>query len=587
MDNFTTRSAIEAPASVRATIPAPNAYAEDGSANRSWHWQSSDPLGPLFTRFPFRILARDQVGLDMGSRWIKYAVVRHGIGASRLLAAGGVPVLGHSKGQMGKIRAQIAALLTIRERIARQNQRWVVGISGTGTMVRTVEVPRMPSRELRNAILWQAQKKFPFSLEDAHVAIRLVKTPSDQPVRAIVAAALKRLVDDFLYLLAEAEIRPSALTLPAFGMAEGLHSTKTASAGEFNGVIDIGGERSFLAVYRGLQIEFFRELDFGTGDLEHVAVHREVFRDPADPERTFVSHEQQTGSGPADAKTHEAGDQETALEKLILEVQSTLEYYAAQAGGLKINQFFLLGGGAMMPGLTDQLSQALELPVCVLHPEAVKHLADSETLQSPALWTGAYGYALLPRSSANLLPIDFLRQQEQQFQTLVWRTATGTAVAASLLVTGAEYYRAGHSRYQTVEFEKQIATTSAQLDAIGIQNIEATLAANRRWLAAVTRPDVDAGVVLRTLAAATPLTIALDRVDVQPSDSATASIAISGEVRTEHAQNEVVLADYVERLRATGVMHHVTLASYTTQRKPEYEHILFSLLLKADLGAHR
>jgi hypothetical protein len=134
---------------------------------------------------------------------------------------------------------------------------------------------------------------------------------------------------------------------------------------------------------------------------------------------------------------------------------------------------------------------------------------------------------------------------------------------------------------------QQITDTSRRLDQIGVQHLETTLASNQRWLAAVTRPDLCASDLLRTLAASTPPTIVLDRIDVVPSDSGWAHASLGGEVRAEHAENEVVLANYVHRLGTTGYFTDVSLADYRTARQPEFERITFRLTCRVPLEVIR
>jgi type IV pilus assembly protein PilM len=559
---------------------------------QSWHWQRPDPLGSLYQWFPLKLLMHDQVGLDLGSHWIKYTVTRHGPGSERILAAGGVPIQARGRGEMGKIRAQVGALLAIREKIERKAQRWVVGISGPGTMVRTVEVPHMPRRELHKAVLWQAQKKMPFPLDEAHVAVRILKSRPNQPVQAVVAAAIKRMVDDLLYLLAEAEIHPDAVTLPAFGLGALLQHAGFRRAGEYYGLLDIGAERSLFAVYHGSTMEFFREIDLGISDVEEALagdteVNRRLKDAPADGiGAVLFGHGLNTDEAATAMGKPVSEAVNAALEKLLLEIQSTLEYYAAQSGGLRLNTFLLLGGGAEIPGIDRHLNNFLEIPVQLLDPlvkgvdvQQIEH----GTLSAPSNWANALGYSLLPRRIPNLLPPEYLKERDAQFRQMLWRSATGTAVAASLVLAGTEYYRGSYAADRLAAMQAQLAETNSKLESFGVHNLEAKLTANRRWLAAVSRQDLNSATILRSVAAAIPEAIAVDRLDIQPHDSGWAAVALSGEVRTDHEQNEVTLVRLVKLLEATGRVSHMSLDNYVTRRKPEYEQINFTLSFRVPL----
>jgi hypothetical protein len=208
-------------------------------------------------------------------------------------------------------------------------------------------------------------------------------------------------------------------------------------------------------------------------------------------------------------------------------------------------------------------------------------------LHTPANWACAYGYSLLPRSVSNLLPPDYVHEQEAEFHSLLWRSATGTALAVSLILSGAEYYRGALALERARNLATRLSETQARLVGLGGPRIEATLAANQRWLAAVARKDVRSADVLRRLAAETPASIAIDRLDVTPSDSGHMQIELSGEVRTPHEQDEVELADFVDRLQRSGWFYQVTLDNFATNRKPDYEQLLFQITMRAPLEERR
>lgn len=592
------KSRMTTPTEVRSIgmTPAPAIQVDGLSIHRSWHWHRPDPLGSLAKRLPLQVFMRDQVGLDLGSRWVKYAVTRHGMGSPRVIGAGGVPVAVTGRGEMGKIRGQIAALLAIREKVPRSTQQWVVGIGGPGTMVRSIEVPPLPRKELKPAILWKAQKVFPFPLEDAYVAVTYGRKKSRGPVEAIVSAATKRMVDDVLFLLTEAEIKPSAITLPAFALGGLLTDAGYRNADEYYGLLDIGYKNTLMAVYHGGSLVFYREIDLGTSDIEAALAENTTLRqgsgspDSNSIEQLLFGRGMANPQEDADTGTDAASAIETALEGILVELQSTLEYYSAQSSGLKINRFLLLGGGANIPGLDAHLSTFLETPV-ELHSGVSQmpqtHSGSSDAHIASPSWASAYGYSLLPRKLPNLLPPAYLRDQEAKFRRMLWRTSTGTAVAVSVLLAGAELIRGDRAADRLQTIGQQVILTDRRLDEMGMANIDATLAASRKWINAVSTQDINTAALLRTIAAITSEPVVIDYIDLRPIDSGWAHVTLNGEVRTAHDQNEVTLAEFIEKLEGTDWLTHVSLDNYVTQRREDYEQIMFTISMRAPLKSSR
>lgn len=584
------------PEKAEGSEPVPAMPPDRPQGHQSWHWKRPDPFGTLAKKLPLQIFMRDQVGLDLGSKWVKYAVTRHGIGSPRVIAAGGVPVEAKGRGEMGKIKGQIAALLSIREHVPRKTEQWVIGIGGPGTMVRTIEVPQLPRKELKTAVLWKAQKVFPFPLEDAYVAVTYARKKSNGPVEAIVSAATKRMVDDVLFLLTEAEIKPSAVTLPAFGLGGLLNDAGYRNPDEYYGLLDIGYQTSLMAVFHSGALVFFREIDLGTSEIESSIAQETTLlqsRGGADTElieqimfeRGMQESKDDTGHG-----SRATASMGTAFEKILMELQSTLEYYSAQSSGLKINKFLLLGGGANIPGLDVHLQTFLETPV-ELH-SSVSHMPQTHTdseyapIASPS-WATAFGYSLLSRKLPNLLPPAYLNEQEAKFRRMLWRTSTGTAVAVSVMLAGAELIRGDRAADRLADMNRQVIQTDQRLAEMGLANIDGTLAASRKWMTAVSRMDINTASLLRTIAAVTSERIIIDHLDIRPIDSGWAHVVLTGEVRTGHDQNEVTLAAFIERLENTHWLTHISLSHYSTLRRPEYEQIMFTITLRAPLMGSR
>ena len=63
-------------------------------------------------------------------------------------------------------------------------------------------------------------------------------------------------------------------------------------------------------------------------------------------------------------------------EIIVLEIQKTFDFFRATAAGEHIEQIYLAGGSARVPGLTEALRQEFSLPVDLLNPFARIGFAD-------------------------------------------------------------------------------------------------------------------------------------------------------------------------------------------------------------------
>lgn len=242
---------------------------------------------------------------------IAYARVDRRVAVPKLLAAGVLPVKGDNWGEaLAKLHNKGPVSLVLRP---------------TDYKLRLLDAPNVPAEELKSAVRWQIQDMLDFHANDGTVDVLEVPHPEHLThVRQIFAVAAKN------SLLAEET---------AFATGAGLSL----------GIIDIieTAQRN-LAIRletKGRALAAFSFIE--TGGLLTLTLDGELCM-----ARTLGVNQ----------SLLESGDLDSALERLTLEIQRTLDHFDRQFGGIPVDRLLLVPM-EHAERLRDGLAGNLALPV--------------------------------------------------------------------------------------------------------------------------------------------------------------------------------------------------------------------------------
>jgi type IV pilus assembly protein PilM len=323
------------------------------------------------------------VGLKIGASQIVAARVANGsepqlLQVARVTLGDGV-VSGGELRDIETLSAKLKELFS-KNKLPKKSVR--LGIANSRIGVRTFEISGIDDpQQLANAIRFRAQETLPIPLEEAVLDWQLLSERVDdetgQTVREVMlVVAYRELVDRYLAACRKAGIRVVGIDLEAFAMLRALGAPDSADAPAPTAakvVVNVGHDRSTFAVSNGRVCEFTRVLSWG-GQSVSVAIARALDLTPSEatPIKHAVSLVATTTEVP-EGMTQEALD--TARDAVLRELQSfarelvsSLRFYQNQPGSLGIGELVLTGGAAHLPGLSDELSRLIGVPVRVGDP---------------------------------------------------------------------------------------------------------------------------------------------------------------------------------------------------------------------------
>ncbi len=315
------------------------------------------------------------MGLDIGTSGVRAAELSLGKGGATLERFGQValPLGAVRDGEVVDTEVVSGAIKELWAQAKFGSKKVVVGVANQKVVVRQVDLPWLPLKELKQSLAFQVQDYIPMPVEhailDFHPLEEFTHDTGGRMLRVLLVAASRDMVGSALQAVTKAGLSPSMVDLTSFAV---LRSQVTSSSGfvvEAEALIDIGASVTNIVVHQGGVPRFVRILLMGGGDITDAVAERLGV-----PAEEAESLKQATGLSLVPSQV-DAQPADRAIESsgsaFVEEVRGSLDYYSAQPGAARIGRVVLSGGGSRLTGLVERLTTATRLPVEVAHPMSV------------------------------------------------------------------------------------------------------------------------------------------------------------------------------------------------------------------------
>ncbi len=290
-------------------------------------------------------------GIDIGSRSIKGVCVTRTRSGARLLDA---KIL-----ELPDTKIALADGLSELLGTSLPKIQAAIHFSGRVTPeIRTMTLPVMSKRELTNAVRWEARKLSPLP-EDEMVVDYLIMGKRKEALTAqydiVVAIVERAALEEQVTHIQGTGLTVSAIDLSPFAL---LNTARIHFSGELPVnllYVDIGAKKMEINIVKNGVIRFTRQLRVG-GDAITEALSRTLGVSLDEAEQ----HKRKNGM-PSEESIRAAILPK--IDRLIVEIQRSVDYYRAQTHERIIDKILLMGGMPMLPGFLDYFSSFFDAPV--------------------------------------------------------------------------------------------------------------------------------------------------------------------------------------------------------------------------------
>jgi type IV pilus assembly protein PilM len=291
------------------------------------------------------------------------------IGATQAIAAqarlqGGQIVAEHVAARSLPSGLMRDGLVTEPERLAAElkslfaehklSKRVRVGLATARTVVRVIDLPPLDEKDIRAALMMQAQERIPMPLDRAVMdfqTVGLVDTADGQRLRVIVVATEREGVDQLLDTLHRAGLKPEGIDLSVFSVIRSLSHLEQNEGPVLYAQL---GDLVNIAIAQDGVCRFTRQAPQGLAMvLSRLAESRAI---PVDEARTLLA-DNGAGEVVADGNLTVADLLKRTAAELGSELRAAAEFYSTQFGAI-VATGIVAGPLAPLPGFVDALAAA-------------------------------------------------------------------------------------------------------------------------------------------------------------------------------------------------------------------------------------
>ena len=254
-----------------------------------------------------------------------------------------------------------SALKKIGERMHFNNQLLVSAVSGKGTLIRYVDLPRMPLEDLRKSYIFELDKYFPFDPKTIYTDCSILDPDGkDKKMLVLLAAVKKEMVDDRLKLFKEQGFELNRVMLNSIATANAFTRLggQASSSGKAKAVLDIGQSASCLLIFKDSSLRFVRDIFVGSQEFSKRIVN-------ALSVDALLAEAIKRQPGDQLAQVIEAC--EMPLNTLTSEIRLSTDYFMTEKN-TQVDELFLAGGGSLLTGVEGLFEKSLGIPVKIWNP---------------------------------------------------------------------------------------------------------------------------------------------------------------------------------------------------------------------------
>ena len=311
------------------------------------------------------------VGLDIGSYSIKLVKIKH-VKKEYHLEAVGIKELEPGIIESGDIvnkEGLIDAVTTLINQCDPSIVDVVISMSGHGMLSEKFNFQIDPNENIEEMILWEAGQRSPFDVDDITLDYKILrKLPGNNEIEVLLVAAKNKIMQNFIDLLYEADLRPLIVDVDAFAVNNCYTLESTADSVNSTVVLlNIGHSLTNITFIKdGL---YHSTRDFSTaGDFFCKTLNKNL---DISEEAAIKLLQGDIDSSIDTNLVYSTIDY--ALEELSSGIDLAFSYFKSSEKIDKIDKIVVSGGGAYIPNMIKFLEDRYNTIVQLSNPLAYLH----------------------------------------------------------------------------------------------------------------------------------------------------------------------------------------------------------------------
>ena len=242
------------------------------------------------------------------------------------------------------------------------SQRVACSLPTAHTFSRPMTIASTNHKEIVEAINLEAEQYIPIPITSLYLDYEVI-TQDKQNTEVLVVAASKNIVDSYFKVLEKLNLQPLAFE-PSINAVSRLLQMQGVLKSEPTIIMDIGSISTDMAVFdKSLLVT--STVNVGSDNITQL-IAQGLHLTP----KQANDIKNQYGIAFSDRQQRIIDSTKPLLDNFVHELQKSIRYYSERAAksGSKITQLVAVGGGSVMPGLTQYLAKQARLQSQSLEP---------------------------------------------------------------------------------------------------------------------------------------------------------------------------------------------------------------------------
>ncbi|MCM8820673.1 MAG: pilus assembly protein PilM [Candidatus Omnitrophica bacterium] len=281
-----------------------------------------------------------------------------------------------------------------------------VSLPGRGVLVRSLTVPKVPLKKLKDILKYEVQQQIPFPLEMVEWKFQIISETA-QNYNVLLGAVKRDIINDFLSRLTTFGIDPLFLDIDPFALLNMFMFLPSFSPDKCQAILEVGATSSnFIILYREKML--IRSLTT-SGDTITNAISESESISYAEAEGKKITGNTET---PAIR---------TGIESLHTEIQNSIDYWRFTQKGPEVEELYLCGRSVLLNGFREFLQEKSRIATFYLNTFSNMNVDENyaQLCSSETEFAVLIGIALrkLRRTTVNidLLPEEVERVKEFRY----------------------------------------------------------------------------------------------------------------------------------------------------------------------------
>ncbi len=315
--------------------------------------------------FPFK--SKDVIGLDIGSGFLKAVKLKKSKIDYELELFEFIPILPDTiiDGAVNEPERLVEALKELNKKAGFGTKKVVISISGHSSVImKRISIPEMTEEELNESIRFEAEQYMPFDIDEVNLDFQIIGPSIEEEgqMEVILVAVKKDIIAEYVKAVTDAGLHPVIVDIDAFAIENMYEINYDIEEGSNIALIHVGAGSILINILKNGVAAVARESSMGSN--VHTEAISSEFQIPYEAAEKLKKGEAVEGISPEDAETVI----QNASEEIIAEIVRSLEYFMTTFSNENIQEIVLSGGGALIKGFDELLSERTGITVRIANP---------------------------------------------------------------------------------------------------------------------------------------------------------------------------------------------------------------------------